>query len=261
MIRRLLLNDRFILWLILLNALIIFVGGYINLETHKRVLIVLDNGITIIFVLEIFFKWTDHGFRQYFKSNWNKLDFILVLISAPSLVTYVLDIQIADFSFLLVFRTIRVLKIVRFFKFIPNITELVSGVRRALKASVFVLLGFAIYIFLVGVVSFHLFHSTGSEYFQSPLSSLYSTFRIFTIEGWVEIPEQIVDGYSKAAAFFTYIYFIFVVLSGGVFGLSIVNSIFVDAMVSDNYDELEKKLDVLESKIDELLIKINRNET
>jgi voltage-gated sodium channel len=43
--------------------------------------------------------------------------------------------------------------------------------------------------------------------------------------------------------------------------LSIVNSIFVDAMVSDNNDELEKKIDSIDSKINEIMTKINNNET
>jgi voltage-gated sodium channel len=61
------------------------------------------------------------------------------------------------------------------------------------------------------------------------------------------------------ASFFTYIYFIFVVLSGGILGLSLVNSIFVDAMVSDNNDELEKKIERLELKIDLLLCANNQD--
>ena len=39
---------------------------------------------------------------------------------------------------------------------------------------------------------------------------------------------------------------------GGILGLSLVNSIFVDAMASDNNDEVLKKLDELERKIEEL---------
>ena len=50
-------------------------------------------------------------------------------------------------------------------------------------------------------------------------------------------------------------------LTGGIFGLSLVNSIFVDAMVSDNNDEIEKKIVILDSKINEILIKLNQNET
>lgn len=43
------------------------------------------------------------------------------------------------------------------------------------------------------------------------------------------------------------------------FGLSIVNSIFVDAMVSDNNDALELKVAELEKKIDLLLEKTNNS--
>lgn len=44
-----------------------------------------------------------------------------------------------------------------------------------------------------------------------------------------------------------------ILITGGIFGLSLVNSIFVDAMVQDNNDELEKKVDLLNKKIDRLL--------
>lgn len=35
--------------------------------------------------------------------------------------------------------------------------------------------------------------------------------------------------------------------------MSLLNSIFVDAMVSDNNDDVEHRLDILEQKIDKLL--------
>jgi len=261
MIKRLFLNDKFILGLILLNSVILFVGAYFPSENDKQILAVIDNLITILFIFELLIKCREYGFKGYFQSNWNTLDFLLILLSVPALITFIFNLNIFDFSFLLVFRIMRVFKAFRFFKFIPNVGELVAGVQRALKASVFVFLGFAVYIFIIGVLSFYLFQNSGSEYFKNPMVSLYSTFKIFTVEGWFEIPEQIISGYSKAATFFTYLYFIFVVLTGGIFGLSIVNSIFVDSMVSDNNDELEKKIDNLDSKISKILTKINKNET
>jgi voltage-gated sodium channel len=78
-------------------------------------------------------------------------------------------------------------------------------------------------------------------------------FKVFTIEGWFEIPDDVTQNLSPVSAFFTNVYFIFIVMSGGIFGLSLVNSIFVDAMVSDNNDSLENKIQSLEEKIDLLL--------
>jgi voltage-gated sodium channel len=39
---------------------------------------------------------------------------------------------------------------------------------------------------------------------------------------------------------------------GGIIGMSLVNSIFVDAMAADNNDEVLKKLNRLEKKLDNL---------
>jgi voltage-gated sodium channel len=49
------------------------------------------------------------------------------------------------------------------------------------------------------------------------------------------------------------------VICGGIFGLSIVNAIFVDEMMSDNNRELENRITRLENKI-ELLIDEIRSE-
>ncbi len=225
---------------------------------HLHLLAIVDNLITSLFVIELVIKLSKYGFRSYFSSNWNRLDFILVILSIPALVTFLFQFDGVDLSYLLVFRIMRIFKAFRFFKFIPNIEQLVAGIQRALKTSVFIIIGFVIYIFIIGILSYHMFHSSGSEDFKDPLISLYSTFKIFTVEGWFDIPENLTADYSKAAAFFTYLYFVVVVLTGGIFGLSIVNSIFVDSMVSDNNDAIEKKIDILDKKVTELL---NKNQT
>jgi len=161
---------------------------------------------------------------------------------------------------MLVFRVLRAFKSFRFLKFIPGIEHLMIGIQRALKASLIVLFGLIIYIFIIGIFSFYIFHTSAPECFGNPLTSLYSIFKIFTIEGWFDIPEQVTKGYTPVSAFFTYFYFIFILLTGGIFGLSLVNSIFVDAMVSDNNDELEVKIDKLDAKISKLINQGNSDE-
>jgi voltage-gated sodium channel len=220
-----------------------------------------DNIITTLFIAELIIKFNEYGFKDYFKSGWNKLDFALIIISIPSLISFVFNIQIFDVSFLLVFRILRVFKAFRFFKFIPNVGELVKGVQRALKTSIFIIIGFAIYIFIIGIFSFYLFQNSQTEFFSTPTISLYSTFKIFTIEGWFEIPEMISANYSKSATFFIYLYFIFVVVTGGIIGLSLVNSIFVDSMVSDNNDDIEQKIDNLDDKLNDIIKKLDNHET
>jgi voltage-gated sodium channel len=253
MFKRLFLNDKFILILILLNAVTIFLSGFEMSFSNKYLLSLTDNLITALFIVELVVKFRELGIRNYFKSNWNKFDFILIALSFPTLFAFITNLEITSFSFVLVFRVMRVFKSFRFLKFIPGIEHLVKGIQRALKASIIVIIGFAVYIFIIGIFSFYMFKEISPEYFGNPINSLYSIFKIFTVEGWYEIPEQLTASLSSTLSFFTYLYFIFVVITGGIFGLSLVNSIFVDAMVSDNNDNLEKKIDELNNKIDRLI--------
>lgn len=257
MIKKLFLKDRFILWLILINAAILFLAGYFTSDGAKQLFLIADNLLTSLFIIELIVKFNEYGIKGYFKSGWNRLDFVLIIVSVPALLSFVLNIEIIDVSFLLVFRIFRVFKAFRFFKFIPNVGGLIADVKRALDTSLFILIGFLIYIFIVGTLSFYLFSGNNTEFFTTPTISLYSTFKIFTVEGWYEIPEQISANYSSVATFFTYLYFIFVVVTGGIIGLSLVNSIFVDSMLKDNTDDIETKVDALDNKINLLLQKID----
>ena len=142
--KKLFLNDRFILSLIIINSVILFIGGYSYNKNNQFILLVIDNLITTLFILELIFKIIQYGAIGYFKSNWNKFDFALIVLSVPALITFIFNLSLIDFSFLLIFRVVRVFKVFRFFKFIPNVGDLIQGVQRALKASIFVFIGFII---------------------------------------------------------------------------------------------------------------------
>lgn len=53
-------------------------------------------------------------------------------------------------------------------------------------------------------------------------------------------------------AIFARIYFSILLFLGGNIGMSLVNSIFVDAMAADNNDEVLEKLSQLERKLDSM---------
>ena len=258
MLKKIFLNDRFILSLILLNAIILFLEGYDNGSSRLYSLTILDNLFTLFFIIEMLVKIRTYGVKPYFTSNWNRLDATLIILSLPALVAFMLNIDLVNVSYLLVFRILRVFKSFRFFQFIPNIDHMIQGVKQALRASLFAMLGFLIFIFITGILSHYIFQQNNTEYFSDPAKSLYSTFKIFTVEGWFDIPETITKDYTNTQAFFTYLYFVLIVLIGGIFGLSLVTSIFVDSMVSDNNDELERKVEHLETKIDEVLMHVKQ---
>lgn len=244
-------NEMVIATAIVLNSILLFVMGYEELHGNDF-LSLIDHGFTMYFVLEVLVKVGMRGWKPYIKSNWNKFDFFLVVISVPSL--FELLVPIPDISYLLVFRLLRVMRILRFMRFIPNISKMLSGIARAFKASIFVLVALVIYNILLAVLSSYLFRNEAPEMFGNPGISLYSIFQVFTLEGWNDIPQQIIANTDVPwKPMLTRIFFFLVVITGGIFGMSIVNAIFVDEMVMDNNEGLEDKVDQLNKKVDLLL--------
>ena len=256
MLRRLLLNEWVILIAIVLNSIILFLLSFSQLE-HSYFLFVLDYGFTIFFLVEIGVKISYFGFKAYMKDPWDRFDFIVIALSLPSLIEPFVP-ETFDLSFLLILRLFRVSRAFRLMRFIPRLDHLVAGVKRALKSAIFVITGLVIYNFLLAVLSCQLFKVSNPDYFGDPITAGYSIFRVFTIEGWNEIPDAI----AKESGFWTGLmvraFFVGVVLTGGMLGFSIVNAIFVDEMTQDNTNELEKKVEELSGKIDDLMDKIDR---
>ncbi|MFW5895381.1 MAG: ion transporter [archaeon] len=256
--KNLFLSNKFILWIIILNAITIFLQGFEMEPQYLSLIRIADNLFTVIFLFEMVVKIGEFGFIGYWKSNWNKFDAILIILATPSLVLWMLNVDNLDLHFLLVFRIARVFKFFRFIKFIPNVDKLIKGINQALKASVIVIIGFFIYNFVVSIITCFLYQNLAPDYFGDPIRAFYSIFKIFTVEGWYEIPDLVAEKTNVVVAFLTKVYFIVILLTGGIFGLSLVNSIFVDAMVSDNNEELEQKVDHLSTEITKLRDMLNK---
>ncbi len=255
--RKLFLNDNFILGLIVINAITIFISEF---DLNFPFFDYLEAAFTILFIIEMYVKISEQGFKVFFKRNWNKLDFVLVALSVPSLILLILGDYFVGPNIFLAVRVLRIFRSFRMLKFMPDVDAFISAIKRAVRASYVILFGFFILIFIVALISCALYKNVAPEYFANPAQSIYSVFQIFSVEGWYEIPNTIAERTNPTYAFFTKVYFSGMLMFGGILGLSFVNSIFVDAMVADNTDELElevkslnDKIDALEMKIDELL--------
>jgi len=253
------LNDRFILFIILINALLIFVEGFRPPSPYNKWIELADHFCTLLFIVEAVIKIFHYRWLGYWASSWNRFDFTLVILALPSFADWLFDLPFLSLNFLLVFRIMRVFKFFRFLRFIPNVSHILDGITRAMKSSILIIAAFFIFNFIVSLISCFMFRELAPEYFKDPLLALYSIFKVFTVEGWFEIPDTIAARASETVAFFVRIYFIIILFFGGIFGLSLVNSIFVDSMISDNNDEIERKLVEMDKKIERLLKQTNPN--
>ncbi len=259
MLRKIFLSNRVTYAAIVLNAVVIFLLAFPHIEGQKGAwLLWLDTFFVFFFILEAIVKIQYFKTQNYFSSAWNTFDFIIVLLSIPSLLMTFLP-GLPDLSAILVLRLMRLFRLFRFFAFVPHLQQLIEGLGRAFRASIFVLIAMALYNFILAVFSCHFFGEYDKEHFGDPIISLFTIFQIFTLEGWNDIPNGIALNSSESIAGWCRIYFVFVVLTGGIFGLSITNAIFVDEMTIDNTVVLEDKIDKLQDQIDHLQGLIEEN--
>jgi len=257
-VRNIFLNERFILTLIMINAALIFFQEF---EQAPRWLEYTDNIFTILFAFEMFVKIRTYGDENYWKNNWNRLDGILVIIALFGLILELFRFIDAEaLQIILTIRVLRVFKSFRLIRFVPNIKGIIAGVKRALKSSYIVIMAFSLLLFISAILTCSLFKDVAPEYFNTPLDSMYSVFRIFSVEGWTDIPDLIVTRTIPIVGFLTKVYFVVLLFAGGILGMSLINSIFVDAMISPNSDKLEAKVELLTEKL-ELLLRHARGES
>ncbi|MEL7531803.1 MAG: ion transporter [Bacteroidota bacterium] len=253
-------NDQPVAVVILLNAVLLFILSFEEAAPYVFELELIDTFFLLYFLVEAILKIRIQGWQEYIGQAWNRFDFVIVLFSIPSIfLLFYSDVPDDRLAFVFVFRVIRVARFVKFFRFIPNLDELVAGIRRAFKASIFVIVAFMVFGFIVSLISCRLFKDIAPDLFGNPIASFYSIFKVFTIEGWYEVPERIIR-FARLDTFESFLiklYFILIVGTGGLFGLSIVNAIFVEEMVRDNNDQLESDVRSLHAKVDELLSQIH----
>ncbi|MDR0966584.1 MAG: ion transporter [Myxococcales bacterium] len=248
---RALISEKTVLVAICLNALALFVLAQSDPDTlAMNAALGVDYACVLFFLGEAIIKLGRSGWR-YFESNWNRFDFSVVLFSLPVLLSPWFDLH--EFAVVLLLRLGRLFRLFQLFRFIPNVERMMVGVRRSLRASVGVVIALLILLFILALGANMLFGHFAPEHFGTPFISLYSVFRVFTIEGWYEMPEAIAANATDPLwGMIARLYFMVTVLGGGILGLSLANAIFVDEMTMDNNDDLTAKIVELQHEIAEL---------
>lgn len=195
--------------------------------------------ITAYFLVEVAARIKVKGVKNYFSAFGNTTDFIIVItgfiaVSLPFL-------NLVNIGIL---RLARLFKLLRMFKFIPHAEIVYTNIGRALRASTAIFFLLFLMMFVFALLGNAMFSESLPKYFGDPISSLYSIFTVFSIENWNDIPDEALQ-IGIESAWMIRGFFIFVLITGGFIGLSLANAVFVDEMVRDNHDEIEKKVEAL----------------
>ncbi len=267
-ITRALISDRLVMAVILVNSVALFLVETFPADSPAgRFWHWVDYACVVYFLVESLLKIRVLSWRDYWSSGWNKLDFVLVVVSLPVLVSP------AGMGFLanvLLLRMGRLFRLFRMLRFIPNLEHLAVGIQRALRASIGVFLALFLVNFILAMAATILFRDADPEHFGTPFRAGYSLFQVFTVEGWYEVPEGIAEAAERRAdaglltnhewvAQGARAFFVVAVIVGGILGLSLANAVFVDEMMMDNTAILEKQVAVLIKEVRELRDQLSRS--
>jgi voltage-gated sodium channel len=259
-----LVSDRLVMTVIVINAVALVLHEMAARGTPARELwFWVDYFCVVFFLAEAVIKIRADGWPAYWQSGWNRFDFWVVVLSLPALLGPFLDVQ--AFAFVLILRLGRLFRLFRVLRFIPNLDHLVAGIRRALRASVGVFLALVLVNLILAVMATLMFRDVDPEHFGNPIVAGYSIFQVFTVEGWNEIAENLaarasMTGGDNVGLLVAGVraFFVLAVLVGGILGLSLANAVFVDEMIMDNTEDLERKVDALTDEIRRLRNDLNR---
>lgn len=238
-IREILTSEKVVTTSILINTAALFLNGFPDIQTTTQGWLgTIDKLCISFFALEALLKIHSQK-KKYFQSGWNRFDFFITLISLPALIP--LPIESTTWTSLL--RTGRIFRFLRLFKFIPNCEHLALGIQRALKASIGVFAALALLNLILAISATMLFATSSPEHFGNPLKSAYSLLKMFTVEGWYEIPDQVAETHPNSwVGPSLRAYAILSVLIGGILGMGLANAVFIDEMTADNTQKIEKTL-------------------
>ncbi len=246
--KQIFLNERIVLSVIIVNALIIFAQ---ECGAEFPLLDVADLACTLYFIAEIIVKIKHLGWRKFCRDGWNVFDFIIVLVSLPSALQMALP-ALGSFETLQTLRTLRIVKFMRTFRFFPDFAIIVGHFRDAMRKTVGIMCSFLLLIVITALICTDLLHSIVPQYFGSIGESIYTIFRMCTIEGWYDIPNTIAEATTPFWGGVAKIVFSLILIMGGIIGLSLINSIFVDEMVSDNNNDIRAQLNRIEEELKRL---------
>jgi len=180
-----------IIGLIFINALVLAIEALPQLQiSFRQELLMLDDAILWIFVAELVLRLIAHG-RRFFTDPWSLFDTAVVAASfAPAA---------AGFAALRAFRVFRVLRLISAF---PRLRSVVRGLLLSIPGIASVAALLVLIVFVSAILGYNLYGQLAPQYFGDLWTSMYTLFKVMTLEGWPEIADSVIAVSPTAWMFF-----------------------------------------------------------
>lgn len=189
-----------------------------------------------IYTLEFLFKIGAEPVK-YWQNNYNRMDFIVLMISYVTDVFLSNDTDVADVSFLKLFRALRALRALRSISFIRPLQVLVSALLKTMASIVYLVTLLMLLMFVWAMIGHYAFGrgpDAEREEWGTIMFSMYQLWVLVTLDSWTDIQIKLVErGFSLTAIFFYLVPWIFV-------GNFIFTNLFIGVVVQ-NLEEAQNE--------------------
>jgi voltage-gated sodium channel len=187
--------QNLVLAVIVLTAVAVGLETYPDLvERHVGFFTALDWAIQTFFVLEIAIRLLACWPRplRFFSDGWNVFDFVVV---AASLLPQ-------SGTFAMVARLARLLRVTRLVAIFPELRLIVSTMLRSIPSMGHVIMMLSLLLYVYAVLGVTVFRDEDPEHWGNLGVALLTLFQMLTLEGWVEIQDQVLTPHPWAWAYF-----------------------------------------------------------
>ena len=236
--------------IIILSALTIGAKTYELPPLVEQTLTVLDNAITLFFLVEILFRFAACPVkRRFLMDGWNLFDTLVVIGSL---------IPLDNSEAVLLGRLLRVFRVLRLVSVVPELRFLINSLLKAIPR-----MG---YIALLMFIIFYIYAAMGSMFFASVdevlwgdvAISMLTLFRVATFEDWTDVMYATMEAYPLSWIY----YLTFIFLTAFVF-LNMMIGATLEVMseeqnakqaqqAHDERDEIARQLQAVQEQLKEL---------
>src|SRR5690554_97294 len=241
--------------IIILSALTIGAKTYELPPLVEQTLTVLDNAVTLFFLVEILFRFAACPVkRRFLMDGWNLFDTLVVIGSL---------IPLDNSEAVLLGRLLRVFRVLRLVSVVPELRFLINSLLKAIPR-----MG---YIALLMFIIFYIYAAMGSMFFASVdevlwgdvAISMLTLFRVATFEDWTDVMYATMEAYPMSWIY----YLTFIFLTAFVF-LNMMIGAILEVMseeqnakqaqkAHDERDEIARQLQAVQEQLKELTRQIS----
>ena len=164
--------ENTITFVILMTA--VSAGMETSASTSPKAIATLNNFIQNMFVIDLLVRWMAEVYPWFFfEENWNKFDFMIVLISYVPL----------NFN-LVVIRMLRLLRLLKLMRRFPTLQIIMVSLTNSVNAIVLITSIMFIIITILGGVGVLLFAENDPLHFIDIRAAFVALFQVMTLDGW-----------------------------------------------------------------------------